>query len=139
VLAVANPRLWDRFCTAIGRPDLHDDPRFRTNADRTANRPALKEELERMFAEWSVDDLTARLQRHNVPCGRVRTMREAVEHPQIEPRQLLVHQTHPQFGDLTTIGPVVKLSRTPAEIRRPAPALGEHTEEVLGEAGGRER
>jgi formyl-CoA transferase len=133
VLAVANPRLWDRFCDAIGRRDLHDDPRFATNADRMRNRTILKQELEAMFAEWTVDDLTQKLQAHQVPCGRVRTMREAVEHPQIGPRQLLVHQTHPQFGELTTLGSVVKLSRTPAEIRRPAPALGEHTAEVLGD------
>jgi CoA:oxalate CoA-transferase len=58
-------------------------------------------------------------------------MRQAVEHPQIEPRQLLVRQTHPQFGEVTTLGPVVKLSRTPADIRLPPPALGEHTTAVL--------
>ena len=133
VLAVANPRLWDRFCDAVGRRDLHDDPRFATNADRMRNRTVLKQELEAMFAEWTVADLTQKLQAHQVPCGRVRTMREAVEHPQIAPRQLLVHQIHPQFGELTTLGSVVKLSRTPAEIRRPAPALGEHTAEVLGD------
>jgi crotonobetainyl-CoA:carnitine CoA-transferase CaiB-like acyl-CoA transferase len=135
IVAVANPRLWDRLCEAIERPDLRDDARFRTNADRVANRGALKHELETTLQAWSVDDLTTRLQRHNVPCGRVRSMRQAVEHPQIEPRELLVRQTHPQFGAVTTLGPVVKLSRTPADVRLPPPALGEHTEEVLGKAG----
>jgi crotonobetainyl-CoA:carnitine CoA-transferase CaiB-like acyl-CoA transferase len=134
IVAVANPRLWDRFCEAIDRRDLHDDSRFRTNADRIANRVALKEILESTFAQWTVEELVARLQGRRVPCGRVRTMRQAVEHPQVEARRLVVRQTHAQFGELTTLGPVVKLSRTPAEIRRPAPALGEHTKEVLGEA-----
>jgi len=131
IVAVANPRLWDRFCDAIERRDLHDDPRFRTNEDRVANRGALKCELERIFEAWTVDELTDRLQQRNVPCGRVRSMRQAVAHPQVEPRGLLVHQAHPQFGDVTTLGPVVKLSRTPADVRLPPPALGEHTHDVL--------
>src|SRR5712671_2728546 len=90
IVAVANPRLWDRLCDAIERPDLRDDARFRTNADRVANREALKRELESTFRAWSVDELTKRLQQRNVPCGRVRTMRQAVEHPQVEPREMLV-------------------------------------------------
>src|SRR6266851_117711 len=138
IVAVANPRLWDRFCEAIERPDLREDARFRTNSDRVANRDALTRELETTLQAWSVGELTARLQQRNVPCGRVRSMRQAVEHPQIEPRELLVRQTHPQFGAVTTLGPVVKLSRTPADIRLPPPALGEHTEEVLGTAARRE-
>jgi len=138
IVAVANPRLWDRFCEAIERPDLREDARFRTNADRVAHRGALKRELETTLQAWSVGELTARLQKRNVPCGRVRSMRQAVEHPQIEPRELLVRQTHPQFGAVTTLGPVVKLSRTPADVRLPPPALGEHTEEVLGKAARQE-
>jgi crotonobetainyl-CoA:carnitine CoA-transferase CaiB-like acyl-CoA transferase len=133
ILAVANPRLWDRFCEAIDRADLHDDARFRTNADRMANRAELKAILESVFAAWTVDELTTRLQQHNVPCGRVRTMRQAAAHPQVEPRAMLVRQHHPSFGEVTTLGPVVKLSRTPADVRRPPPALGEHTSEVLTE------
>jgi crotonobetainyl-CoA:carnitine CoA-transferase CaiB-like acyl-CoA transferase len=138
IVAVANPRLWDRFCDAIDARELHDDPRFRTNADRVSNRAALKRELEQRFSSWTVDELARRLAAKHVPCGRVRSMREAVAHPQVEPRGLLVRQHHPQFGDVTTLGPVVKLSRTPAELRLPPPALGEHTEEMLRRAGRRE-
>ena len=131
IVAVANPRLWDRFCDAIERPDLHDDARFRTNSDRVTNRAVLKRELEQQFASWTVDELARRLGEKSVPFGRVRSMREAVDHPQVEPRGLVVRQKHPQFGDVTTLGPVIKLSRTPAEVRLPPPALGEHTAEVL--------
>ena len=131
IVAVANPRLWDRFCDAIERPDLRDDPRFSTNGDRIANRSALTRELESHFAQWTVDELTARLASRSVPCGHVRTTRQAVEHPQVEPRGLIVRQTHPAVGAVETLGPVVKLSRTPAEVRLPPPALGEHTAEVL--------
>jgi crotonobetainyl-CoA:carnitine CoA-transferase CaiB-like acyl-CoA transferase len=137
IVAVANPRLWRRFCTAIDRPELFDDARFRTNADRMGHRDALKRELETQFASWTVDELTRRLQAHNVPCGRVRTMRQAVEHPQVAPRGLLARQTHPAIGPIATLGPVVKLSRTPAVLTLPPPVLGEHTAEVLAQCGTR--
>jgi len=131
IVAVANPRLWDRFCEAIERPDLHEDGRFRTNTDRVKNRAALKRELEQQFSSWTVDELARRLGAKNVPFGRVRSMREAIAHPQVAPRGLLVRQQHPQFGEVTTLGPVIKLSRTPADVKLPPPALGEHTTEVL--------
>jgi len=131
IVAIANPRLWARFCDAIERPELRDDARFRTNADRMANRDLLKRELETHFAQWTVEELTARLERHSVPCGRVRTMQQAIAHPQVGPRGLLVSQTHPAIGSIETLGPVVKLSRTPAQITLPPPALGEHTREIL--------
>jgi len=137
IVAVANPRLWRRFCTAIDRPELFDDARFRTNADRMGHRDALKRELETQFASWTVDELTRRLQAHNVPCGRVRTMRQAIEHPQVAPRGLLARQTHPAIGPIATLGPVVKLSRTPAVVTLPPPVLGEHTAEVLARCGTR--
>src|SRR5215510_14780096 len=95
IVAVANPRLWGRFCEAIERPDLQDDPRFRTNSLRMTNRDELKRALESQFAQWTVDELTTRLEQQNVPCGRVRSMRQAVEHPQVEPRALLARQAHP--------------------------------------------
>ncbi|HJZ71293.1 MAG TPA: CoA transferase, partial [Vicinamibacterales bacterium] len=131
IVAVANPRLWGRFCEAIERPDLRDDPRFRTNSLRMTNRDQLKCVLESQFAQWTVDELTTRLERRDVPCGRVRSMRQAVEHPQVEPRGLLARQAHPTLGAIRTLGPVVKLSRTPADVRLPPPALGEHTAEIL--------
>jgi crotonobetainyl-CoA:carnitine CoA-transferase CaiB-like acyl-CoA transferase len=131
IVAVANPRLWGRFCEAIERPDLRDDPRFRTNSDRMTHRDQLKRELESDFAQWTVDELTARLEQRSVPCGRVRSIRQAVEHPQVEPRGLVLRQRHPTLGAIETLGPVIKLSRTPADVRLPPPALGEHTEEIL--------
>jgi crotonobetainyl-CoA:carnitine CoA-transferase CaiB-like acyl-CoA transferase len=58
-------------------------------------------------------------------------MRQAVEHPQVEPRELVARQTHPAIGAIETLGPVVKLSRTPAAVTLPPPVLGEHTAEIL--------
>ncbi len=135
IVAVANPRLWVRFCDAIERPDLRADPRFATNTDRVAHRDALKQELETQLQRFTVDELTARLQAADVPCGRVRSMREAIEHPQVEARDLLLTQVHAAIGRVQTLAPVVKLSRTPAAVRLPPPGLGEHTDEMLAAVG----
>ena len=129
-MAVANPRLWRRFCAAIDRPELCDDPRFRTNSDRVANRHVLKQELEAIFARLTVEELTTRLQAQNIPCGRVRSLREALEHPQVAARETLIAQQRPELT-VETLAPVVKLSRTPADVRLPPPTLGEHTKEIL--------
>jgi len=131
IVAVANPRLWTRFCDAIERPDLRDDPRFTSNTDRVKNRQALKREIEGTFARWSVDELTARLEAKSVPCGRVRSTREALAHPQVAARDTVVAQQRDDIGRIETLAPVPKLSRTPATPTLPPPALGAHTDEVL--------
>jgi len=133
IVAVANPGLWLRFCEAIGRPELRDDPRFATNTLRVANRTALKQAIEEVFSRFTVTELTARLQAKNVPCGRVRSIGEAVDHPQVAARSIVVAQEHPGIGRIETLAPVVRLSRTPADVRLPPPALGEHTAEVLAD------
>jgi len=132
IVAVANPGLWARFCDAIERPELRDDPRFGTNTDRVANRDALKQAIEQAFQRFTVQELTARFEAANVPCGRVRSISEALAHPQAAARDVLIAQNHPQIGTVETHAPVVRLSRTPAQVRLPPPALGEHTAEVLG-------
>ena len=131
IVAVANPGLWGRFCTAIERPELKDDPRFKTNTDRVANRDTLKQEIEAVFLSHTVEELTSRFQAQNVPCGRVRSIREAIAHPQVVARDLLMAQQHPAIGRVETLAPVVRLSRTPADVKLPPPTLGEHTQEIL--------
>jgi len=71
MIGCANGRLWKQLCAAIDRQELIEDPRFRTNTDRVTNRPALKAEIERAFAGYTVDALVARLMEFGVPCGRV--------------------------------------------------------------------
>ena len=131
IVAVANPGLWMRFCEAMERPDWREDPRFLTNTDRVANRHALKSAIEDVFSRYTVEELTERFQARNVPCGRVRSISEALEHPQIGPREILMVQEHPRMGAIETLAPVIRLSRTPASVMLPTPELGEHTKEVL--------
>src|SRR5262245_8548270 len=135
IVAVANPRLWVRFCDAIERQDLRSDPRFATNTGRVASRLELKCQRQARPQRVTVDELTAKLQAADVPCGRVRSMREAIAHPQVEARELLVSQAHEALGRVEGLAPVVKLSRTPGALRLPPPALGEHTAELLAAVG----
>src|SRR5260370_30007077 len=74
IVAVANPRLWGRFCDAIARPELRDDPRFKTNTDRVAHRAELKQAIESVFAGLTVAEIATRLESQNVPCGPVRSL-----------------------------------------------------------------
>jgi crotonobetainyl-CoA:carnitine CoA-transferase CaiB-like acyl-CoA transferase len=133
IVAVANPRLWIRFCDAIERPDLREDPRFLSNTERVAHRRELKQEIEKTFATMTIDELTRRFEAKQVPCGRVRSTREAIAHPQVAARNILIAQQRDDIGTVKTLGPVVKLSRTPAEPKLPPPRLGEHTHEVVGD------
>jgi crotonobetainyl-CoA:carnitine CoA-transferase CaiB-like acyl-CoA transferase len=135
MIAAGNERLWMQLCEGLGAKGLIADPRFRTNADRVRNRPALKAELERITTERTVEALVTVLHEAGVPCGRVRTVQEALQDPQVEARQMMLDLGDPAFGSMRVIGNPMKLSRhRQAAIRRP-PRLGEHTEEILAELG----
>jgi len=131
IVAAGNPRLWTQLCAALDAEHLATDPRFATNADRLLNRTALKEELETRFQRFELDDLVARLAAHDVPCGRVRTLAEALRDPQVNERKMVLTTPHAALGTVRSLGNPVKLSRTPAVVTLPPPALGEHTDEVL--------
>ncbi len=133
MVCVGNPRLWKQFAEALGAAHLLEDPRFRTNTDRLRNRRALKDAIERSMSRLTVDQVIERLRAASVPCGRVRTVAEALADPQLEARGMLLG-----FDELIRLkvpGNPVKLSRTPANPTRRAPRLGEHTEEILQSLG----
>jgi len=132
-LAAANQRQWTTLCDAIARPDLRQDPRFATNGDRVANRPALVETLNETFATRDADDWLADLAEAGLPCGPINTVPDVFSHPQAQARGLALETEHPTAGPVHLTGFPYKLSHTPAEVRRPPPRLGEHTQEVLME------
>jgi formyl-CoA transferase/CoA:oxalate CoA-transferase len=135
MICAGNDRLWRALCEAIGRGDLVDDPRFRTNADRVRERPALRGRLEASFAAMTVDDLVDRLERRSVPCGRVRTVAEALTDPQVRARDMLLEIDVPAHGAFHVLGNPVKLSGAAPIAASAPPALGEHTSQVLASLG----
>jgi len=134
-VAVRNEKLWHAFCRAIGRPGLVTDARFATNADRLAHRKELAALLEDVFPRRSVREWMEIFEAQDVLCAPVNTFSDMVKDPQVLASGMLVEQEHPKAGRVNTIGIPVKLEKSPGRIRTPSPTLGQHTEEILREAG----
>jgi formyl-CoA transferase/CoA:oxalate CoA-transferase len=134
-LAVGNDALWQAFCRAADLPDLAADGRFATNALRLANYDAMKPRLDQVFASRSRAEWTARLRDHGVPCGGVRTVDEVFSDPQTIAREMVTRVSHATLGEVRVTGVPVKLSATPATVRRGPPTLGQHTAAILEELG----
>jgi formyl-CoA transferase/CoA:oxalate CoA-transferase len=130
-LAVGSEKLWKIFCPAIGRPDLTDDPRFRTNRERSQNRAALIAILQEVFLTRSFEAWEAVLLEVGVPVGAINTIDQLIEHPQVKARGSIVDMAHPRAGPVRVVGVPVRLSATPGAVRTPSPRLGEHTAETL--------
>ena len=135
VVAVGNERLWRQFCNAVGASDLERHPDYATNTERMAHRPRLIAELTPRLAKYTRDALIERLRVHNVPCAQVRTIGEALEDPHLRARGMVLDIPHDGLGAVRSLGNPIRLSRTPAAIHRPPPALGEHNEEILESLG----
>jgi crotonobetainyl-CoA:carnitine CoA-transferase CaiB-like acyl-CoA transferase len=129
VVAVANPRLWSRFCAAIGAEALEHDPRFATNSARLEHRSALNDAIREAFATQTVDALIERLTAAGVPCGRVRTIEDVLADPQLAAREMLLDMPTGE-RPVKVPGNPIKLSGLPALASAPPPALGEHTDAV---------
>ena len=128
-LAVGNDVQFQKLCTELGRPDLPQEPRFKTNGDRNRHRADLKPILEDLLRTHDCEAIAERLIRLGVPCGPVRDLPDAVNSPHAAHRDMVVAS-----GDYKGMGWPIKLSRTPAGFRSPPPQLGEHTDEVLADA-----
>lgn len=135
IVGVGSPTLWRDFCRAIDRPDLHDDPRFATNAVRVTGYAELRSTLEPIFRSRTVDEWMAALEAAGVPCGRVRSVAEALENPQVAARGLLLELEHPTLGRGRYVGSPIHLDGASRGSLRPPPLLGQHTAEILGELG----
>ena len=134
-LAVWKDDTWGPFCDVAGRPELADDPRFTTRADRLANRKELTALLEIAIAGRTVEEWMAALEPIDVLCAPINDYAQLVRHPAVQATGMIVEQEHPRAGRFTTMATAVKLEKTPGTIRTGAPALGEHSREILTEAG----
>jgi crotonobetainyl-CoA:carnitine CoA-transferase CaiB-like acyl-CoA transferase len=128
--------MWRRFCEAVGRPALVEDPRFATNQLRIDNRPALNAIIEgEVLAAASTTEWVERLNAAGVACGPIYTVGQIFADPQIQQARLVEEVHHPVHGPMRVVGMPVFLHRTPAKVTAPSPLPGQHTREVLRLAG----
>ena len=131
----ANQSNWERIVKVIGRPELNDDVRFRTNGERMKNLAALTPLIaERLRARPSADWIRE-FEAAGVPVGPVNRIGDMLADPQVAAREMVLEVEHPRAGRMKTLGAPIKFSETPGSVRRPAPLLGEHTREVLTQLG----
>ena len=130
-LAIAGEKLWRKFCPVIGCPELTDDPRYLTTHDRARNRDSLIPKLQQVFLTRTYEEWEALLLANDIPVGAINNLAQAVAHPQVKARGALVEFNHPQAGKVRVVGTPVRLSKTPAAMRTPAPTRGQHTAEGL--------
>jgi crotonobetainyl-CoA:carnitine CoA-transferase CaiB-like acyl-CoA transferase len=135
MVAVGSDGLWRRFTAATGLDDLADDPRYATNPERVGNRDTLIPRITAALATRGSAEWADLLNAAGVPAGPVNTVPAALEQPQVAAREMVVELEHPVAGMLKMLGTPLKLSGTPATIGRPPPVLGQHTDEILAEAG----
>ncbi len=134
-LGGTNANLWPKMCESLGVPGLIDDPRFDTPAKRTENGAELTDLLKPVLLTKTTDEWLSVLREKGVPSGPVYNLAQTAADPQVQARQMIVEVEHPSAGKLHLTGIPVKLSRTPGQIRRPPPMLGEHTHEILQAMG----
>jgi crotonobetainyl-CoA:carnitine CoA-transferase CaiB-like acyl-CoA transferase len=131
VLSVGNDDQFRRLAGVLERPELAKDARFATNTARVSNHDALRSELSALLSPWRRAELLRALSRTGVPAGAVRSVGEALADPQLAAREMIVPLEHITAGSIRVLGTPLKLSETPASIRTPPPALGQHTREIL--------
>ncbi len=134
-LAVGNDEMFRRLCAVLELPRLADDPRFSRNPARVKNRRALDELLEEALARRPVAEWVEVLNAAGVACGPIYTLDQVFADPQVRGFNLVHGLQHPVWGLVKVLGLPINLSRTPSEVKTPAPLPGQHTRDVLERLG----
>lgn len=130
ILAVGNDHQFEKFCVIAGHPELASDERFKNNQQRVKHRNELIAFLIPILQTHTTQTWLEKLEAAHVPCGPINNIAQALNHPQVLHRQMLVDIPHPTAGSVRVVGSPIKLSETPVTYRSAPPLLGEHTEEI---------
>ena len=135
VMGATNQKLWKSLCEKIGREELFEDARFKSNPLRLANRLELAAELEKTFTQKNSNEWVDLLLNAGIPAGPINTYPEAFNSEHGKHRKMRMEIDHPIEGKVPNIGFAVKMNGTPQEVRKHPPLLGEHNQEILRELG----
>lgn len=134
-IACGNDGFWRNLCRALDIEAFADDPRFATQPARYQNREELLGILQEILLTRTTAEWLELLEAHDVPAAPVRTIEALFDDPQVKHNEMVVELRHPKLGRIRQMGIPVRLSVTPGRLVRPAPMLGQHTDEVLREYG----
>lgn len=134
-LAAPWGRLWGAFCQLIERPELENDPRFATSADRSENRDPLAREIETALATRTTAEWVEAMNAVGIPSGPVNDVAQTFADPQVRHLGVAAPIAHPALGEIEVVRNATHLEGVPDDIRRPAPEAGEHAAEILAELG----
>ena len=134
-LAAGTDRLFPRLCDVLGHPEWTAEPAFANDTLRVSNRAELVERIEAITIREPRTTWLGRFDAAGIPCGPINTYAETFADRQVRARGMIVDVDHPTLGPLRTLGSPIKMSATPPVADRRAPLLGEHTREVLRQAG----
>jgi crotonobetainyl-CoA:carnitine CoA-transferase CaiB-like acyl-CoA transferase len=135
VVTVGNDHQFQSFCRVFRLQSLSGDRMFETNASRVQNRDALITAIQTCLAELSTDEVIEKAMEAGIPCGPVRSVKEALLSAETKNRNMIWETNHPMFGALSLVGSPLKMSKTPPALHLPPPRLGEHTRKILAEQG----
>jgi crotonobetainyl-CoA:carnitine CoA-transferase CaiB-like acyl-CoA transferase len=135
VVSTVAHREFAGFCRAAGKTEWLEDPRFKDTAGLVSNAKERLELMAEVILTRNTQDWIEALDREDVPCAPVLRRGELHEHEQIRNNEVMVDAVHPVVGEFRQARPPERMEGTPSAIRRFAPGLGEHTDEVLGEIG----
>jgi formyl-CoA transferase len=131
---IAQAPVWKEICTVIGRPEWITDPDFATPVARLPRLKEVFEAIERWSMTRTKHEAMEELNRHDIPCGPILSMKELAEEPALRATGTIVEVDHPKRGKYLSVGNPIKMSDSLTEVKR-SPLLGEHTDEVLAELG----
>jgi crotonobetainyl-CoA:carnitine CoA-transferase CaiB-like acyl-CoA transferase len=135
VLACGNDGQFVKLCEVLGRPELGTDERFVKNSGRVRNQQVLTPILRDLFATRGRTEIVDALEAAGVPCGPINTVPEVFEEPQVKHRNMLIKVAHPLAGTVPLLNTPMRFTEQPLQADRAPPLLGEHTQEILREAG----
>jgi len=133
IIAIGNDRQFSRLAEAMGKPEWGKDPQYSTNAQRVKNRVSLISQMNDITRTRTTDGWVALLEQVGVPCGAINDLEHVFKDTQVVARNMQISMQHPKYGTVPLVGNPIRLSETPVQYKRPPPALGEHTAEVLNE------
>ena len=131
VIAVGNDSQFAKLCEIMGCPELAEDERYATNANRVRNREVLIPLLQEIFYRRNVAKWISLIEPEGVPCGPINNLGQVFEHPQVRHRDMRIDLPHPLAGTTPSVANPIKFSGTPMQYKMAPPTLGQHTEHIL--------